>query len=149
MKKLLLISVLFLALLAALALIIPRFISHTEELVFNPPTEAPAAEEEEPPVLSLKDDLPGEYALTALFSEDLRLTASELGILRERGIPLTLTIRDDGTASLLIFDTQAELRADFDAMFFLADGHPLPFFFQDGRLTVWDSGSRAVFEKII
>ena len=37
MKRLLLLSVLFLALLAALVLIIPRFISHTEELVFEPP----------------------------------------------------------------------------------------------------------------
>ncbi len=139
MKRLLLLSVLFLALLAALVLIIPRFISHTEELVFEPPVEVPAAEEEALPVFSLKDDLPGVYALTALFSDELRLTESELSVLRERGIPLTLTIRDDGTVSLLIFDMQTELRADF----------PYPFFFQNGSLTVWDSGSRAVFEKII
>ena len=148
MKRLLLLSVLLLALLAALVLIIPRFISHTEELVFEPPVEVPAAEEALP-VFSLKDDLPGVYALTALFSDELRLTESELSVFRESGIPLTLTIRDDGTVSLLIFDMQTELRADFDAMFFLADGHPYPFFFQNGRLTVWDSGSRAVFEKII
>ena len=129
MKRLLLLSVLFLALLAALVLIIPRFISHTEELVFD------AAEEEALPVFSLKDDLPGVYALTALFSDELRLTESELSVFRESGIPLTLTIRDDGTVSLLIFDMQTELRADFDAMFFLADGHPYPFFFQNGSLT--------------
>ena len=98
---------------------------------------------------SLKNDLPGVYVLTALFSDELWLTESELSVLRERGIPLTLTIRDDGAVSLLIFDMQTELRADFDAMFFLADGHPYPFFFQNGSLTVWDSGSRAVFEKII
>ena len=149
MKRLLLLSVFFLAPLAALVLIIPRFISHTEELVFDPPVEVPAAEEEALPVFSLKDDLPGVYVLTALFSDELRLTESELSVLRERGIPLTLTIRDDGAVSLLIFDMQTELRADFDAMFFLADGHPYPFFFQNGSLTVWDSGSRAVFEKII
>ena len=106
-------------------------------------------QEEALPFFSLKNDLPGVYVLTALFSDELRLTESELSVLRERGIPLTLTIRDDGAVSLLIFDMQTELRADFDAMFFLADGHPYPFFFQNGSLTVWDSGSRAVFEKII
>ena len=92
MKRLLLLSVLFLALLAALVLIIPRFISHTEELVFEPPVEVPAAEEEALPVFSLKDDLPGVYALTALFSDELRLTESELSVLRERGIPLTISM---------------------------------------------------------
>lgn len=149
MKRLLLISSLLLVLLAALLLILPRLIPHTEELVFHPPVEAPVEAEESPPVVSLKEDLPGEYALTALFSDELQLSEPELTALRERGIPLTLTIRDDGTASLSIFDMQAELRADFDAMFFLSDGHPFPFFYQGGSLTVWDSGSRAVFEKII
>lgn len=148
MKNLLLISALLLALLAALILVVPRFVPHTEELAYVPPAETPAAEEEALPVLSLKEELPGEYVLTALFSDELRLSEPNLTALRERGVPLTLTVRDDGTASMSIFDTRTELAADFDAMFFLADGHPFPFFYQNGSLTVWDSGSRAVFMKI-
>ena len=77
MKRLLLLSVLFLALLAALVLIIPRFISHTEELVFEPPVEVPAAEEEAPAV----DER--DQRIADLEAEIARLE-EENGALRER-----------------------------------------------------------------
>ena len=153
MRKVLLFSVLLLALLASLFLILPRYIPRTEEPVLDRPVEIisgdteEAENSEEIPVLSPEEELPGEYLLTALFSEQQRLTESDLAGIHERGIPLRLTVRDDGTASLSIFDTWAELEVNTDAMYLLYNGQSFPFFYENGILTVWDSGSRAVFKK--
>ena len=153
MRKFLLIPVLLLALLAALFLILPKYIPHTEEPVLDrlvekmPDDTEETDHSEEIPVPSPEEALVGEYVLTALFSGEQRFSEPDLAVLRERGVPLGLTVRDDGTASLSIFDIQAELEVNTDAMFFFRSGQPFPFFFEDGILTVWDSGSRAVFQK--
>jgi hypothetical protein len=147
MKKKLVIPVLLVILLAALVLILPRVAVRTQEISPDPPAESKTEEAEEVYVLSLKEELPGEYVLTALFSDGLRLSEAEIAPLRERGIPLGLSFREDGTVTLTIFDTVSELEADTDAMFFFGGGQAFPFFYQDGVLTVWDSGSRAVFQK--
>jgi len=150
MKKHLAIPFLLLVLLAALILIIPRVAVRTQEAPPDPPAESNTEETEESEdvyVLSLKDELAGDYVLTALFSDGQRLSEEELAPLRERGIPLGLTLREDGTVTLAIFDTVTEMEANIDAMFFSGGGQAFPFFYQDGVLTVWDSGSRAVFKK--
>lgn len=152
MRKKLLILFLSVALLAALILIVPRSIPRTEEPVLALPVEEERTETEpenaeEVPVLSLQEELPGEYLLTALFSDEQRLSETDLTGLHERGIPLGLTVRDDGTASLSIFDIRAELEVNTDAMYLLCNGQSFPFFYENGILTVWDSGSRAVFQK--
>ena len=148
MRKKLLILFLLAALLVVLILIIPRFIPRTEEPVLVLPVKEDSTEEtEEVPVLSLQEELPGEYILTALFSDELRLSETDLAGLHERGIPLGLTIRDDGTAYLSIFDAQAGLEVNTDAMYLFYYGQSYPFFYENGILTVWDSGNRAVFKK--
>ena len=83
-----------------------------------------------------------------LSSEDLLLSPDELSLLRGLGIPLGMTLYADNTASLAVFDIRADLHLDPDAMLIMSDGRIFPFFYQDGRLTVWDSGSRAVFTRI-
>ena len=147
MKKPLLISALFLTALTAFILIILHMPVHTEDLPSLSPAETPA-EAGAFPVFSLKEDLPGEYALTALFSDELRLTESELTVLCDRGVPLALTLRGDGTAALSVFDARIELEVNDASMFFCLGGQTFPFFYQDGMLTIWDSGSRVVFKKI-
>lgn len=150
MKKHLVIPIPLLVLLAALILIIPRVTIRTQEASPDLPVESNTEETEEAEdvyVLSLKDELAGDYVLTALFSDGQRLSETELAPLRERGIPLGLTFREDRTVILAVFDTVTELEANTDAMFFSGSGQVFPFFYQDGVLTVWDSGSRAVFKK--
>lgn len=147
MNRRFLITLLLLILAAVLFLIISRFIVRTEELVPDLPPEVSTEVSEEIFVLPLKEELAGSYVLTALFSDELQLSESELTTFRERGIPLNLTLENDGTASLAIFDTRIELEVDPDGMLLLGGGQSFPFFYQDGRLTVWDAGSRAVFVK--
>ena len=144
MNRHFLLPILFLVLLVALFLIIPRIIVRTEEAVFVPESKGNS---EEVYVIPLKEELAGDYVLTALFSDEQQLSETELTVLRERGIPLGLTLGSDGTACLTVFDTRIELEINADAMLLEGGGQSFPFFYQDGRLTVWDSGSRAVFEK--
>ena len=149
MKKRLLAAVLLILLLAAaLFLLLPRIAARTEELVLPPSVETIPPSAEPTFVRPLQEELAGEYVLTTLSSEDLLLSPDELSLLRGLGIPLGMTLYADNTASLAVFDIRADLHLDPDAMLIMSDGRIFPFFYQDGRLTVWDSGSRAVFTRI-
>ena len=145
MKKLFWILLLpVIVLLAVLLLVIPRIAVQTVDPVFELPDEDG---EETVYVLPFKDELAGEYVLTALSSDELSLTESDLAPLRERGIPLGIMLGNDGTASLSVFDTRIDLAVDPDAMLLTGSGQSYPFFYKDGILTVWDSASRAEFQK--
>ena len=149
-RRYLLFVLLLLLLAAALFLLAPRLAVHTAELVYVPP--AKEEKEEVPPeetdfVRPLREELAGEYVLTSLSTKDLLLSPDELSSLRGLGIPLGMTLYADETAVLAVFDIRADLRLDADAMLILIGEQSFPFFYQDGRITVWDSGSRAVFSK--
>lgn len=148
MNRRFLFPIFLLVLIVALFLIIPRIIVRTEDAVFDLQDEDSAEEVEELYVLPLKEELNGKYVLTGLSSEELQLTESEFASLRKHGIPIELTIESGGRAILAIFDTRTELQVDPDAMLLQGGGQIFPFYYQNGRLIVWDAGSRTIFEKV-
>lgn len=95
----------------------------------------------------LTRDLPGSYTLISLRDDSGEFSDDLLMELRARGIPMLLVLRDDGTASLRIFDESRDITFREDAMLLLDEGNRLPFFYFDGRLTIADGSNYMVFQK--
>ncbi len=95
----------------------------------------------------LREELPGEYVLVSLFTPGEEIPEESLTAMRRLGIPLSLTLQEDGSAELRVFDRTDSLLFDSDRMLADADGETLPFFYQEGRLTLLEDRSYLVFEK--
>ena len=95
----------------------------------------------------LLEELPGEYLLVTLFTPEETIPEDTLSAIHRIGIPLRLTIREDGSAELQIFDQSSVLQLDLGSLQLTADGVQLPFFYHAGRLTVQEGRSYLVFEK--
>lgn len=116
-----------------------------ENLLFFPGTP-----EEETPTYttSLSDELPGVYRLVSVRSHELELSDEDLAAIRGLGIPLRLELSEDGSAALTIFDLNLGLACDADRMLMRFGSEAYSFFYQDGLLTLWEDGTRLIFEKV-
>ena len=109
----------------------------------------PGNSEEEPPAYttSLSNELPGVYLLLSVRSHDLELSDEDLAAIRSLGVPMKLVLSEDGSAALTIFDLNLSLTCDADRMLLRFGPEVCSFFYQDGRLTLWEDGTRLIFEK--
>ena len=116
----------------------------------SPEPETPPPEQEQTDYsyyTVLREELSGSYLLVSLFTPGEEISAETLAGIHRLGIPLSLTLQEDGSAELLIFDQKTQLQVDLDRMLITAEGLRLPFFYQNGKLTVQEDRSYLVFEK--
>ena len=120
----------------------------------NPTLEVlPSPELAEPPVLSdyytvCRAELPGSYGLVSIRTDTDEFSDELILQLRQRGVPLTLDLSDDGSGLLRIFDRAETLLCDADSMLLCFQDETLPFFYLGGKLRVQDGDRYMVFQKL-
>lgn len=93
------------------------------------------------------EEIPGTYTLINMIGEGLENMEESLRAMANMGMTATLTVAEDGSATLDLFDEQSELSFDFDAGIAAADGETLPFALEDGVLILGDEESALIFSR--
>ena len=123
--------------------------ANREELLAVPPPPAPEPEAEpEPSPAVVPPDFVGEYVLISVSGGGDDISEEDLARIRGLGIPLSLVIREDGSAQLEIFDETTKLFWT-DGVLSEQDGSGhCSFLFEDGRLTLTEDEAIFLFEKL-
>ena len=111
----------------------PRMANDMDLLHFSPAEHVP--------------DYVGSFFLIHMEGMPDPVSDGDLARIHELGIPLSLVIRDDGTAKLEIFDTAADLTWDQESMTLISPDGAVSFSCSEGLLTIREDGSLLLFQQ--
>ena len=92
-------------------------------------------------------DYVGSFFLIHMEGMPNPVSDGDLARIHELGIPLSLVIRDDGTAKLEIFDTAADLTWDQESMTLIGPDGAVSFSWSEGLLTLREDESLLLFQQ--
>ena len=124
--------------------------ANREDFFETLPPAAPESEPEQVPVpssVAKASDFIGEYMLISVSGDGNDISDEDLTLIRNLGIPLSLVIREDGSARLEIFDETTDLIWAGTCLFEPETLKQYLFHYDDGILRLSEGGLIFLFKK--
>ena len=132
-------------LITLLVLLLPACSCAKPETESGSVRTAENAEESKTEMKEKKEDISGQYEITAMITEGEETPSEDLELLKSRGLNCTIPLKSDGTGVLNLFGEETEMT--WNEKTITAAGKERPYTWKNRQLILTDGNSSLTFRR--